>query len=77
VADGGTAVLHLALAEVVHADRSDVRDRLVSGGGSAEAERLVKSITELSSGALRVQALVEGVLELGVVAKALLVAVAA
>jgi len=69
--------LHLALAKVVDANRSDVRDGSIGGSSSAETERLVKGITELSSGALGVQALVECVLKLGVVAKTLLVAVAA
>jgi len=69
--------LHLALAKVVHTDGSDVRDGSVSSGSGAETKRLVKSITELSSRALRVQALVQGVLELGVVAQTLLVAVTA
>ena len=43
----------------------------------AETERLVESVAELSSLALRVEALVECVLELGVIAETLAVASAA
>jgi hypothetical protein len=62
--------LHLTLLEVVHADGSDIWDGFVSGSGLAETERLVKSIAELSSLALGVEALVECILELGVIAEA-------
>lgn len=64
---------HLTLAKVVDADRSDVWDGAVSGSSLAKAERLVKSIGERGVRALRVQALVECVLELSVVAETLAV----